>query len=64
MLQEALAFLGNQSFFFLLTLALYRQIERSGHSEENYSVSSDILLQGRDDSVWATSTTIRTRYTP
>jgi len=27
MLQGALAFLGNQSFFLLRTLALYRQIE-------------------------------------
>jgi hypothetical protein len=47
MLEGALVFLGNHSFFFLLTLALYRQIERSGPSEENYSVSFDILLQGR-----------------
>jgi hypothetical protein len=50
MLQGALAFLRNLSFFLLHTLALYRQIEQSGHSEENYSVSCDILLQGRDDS--------------
>jgi len=33
MLEGALSFLGNQSFFFLRTLALYRQIERSGHLE-------------------------------
>jgi hypothetical protein len=49
MLQGALAFMVNQSFFLLRTLALYPQIERSSHSEENYSVSSDILLKGRDD---------------
>jgi hypothetical protein len=63
MLQGSLALLAKQSFLFLRRLALYRQIKRSGHSEENYSVSSDIVLQRSVDSAGAMSTTIWTRHT-